>query len=272
MIGLPVPVIDVPTAALQWAVGDQINFSGHATDWSGAADPAREPHLDRAVAPLPVGVPHARGPDDVRRRRGPFNAPDHEYPSYMELQLTATDAGGRSASTSVRLDPCTVNLTFQSNPSGLQLTVGSSSEATPFTRNGHRRFGQLGVGDLSPERRDHDLQLRELVGRPRGTHQSPRRPRPRTYTATYTGTGPGAAWTNRGGRRWVDRGDRAVLDEHGGRAARRVRRHDGPRQRRADRYRSAAAGLTWTLVRRTNTQAGVGGKCGRRARRARSPT
>ena len=34
----------------------------------------------------------------------------------------------------MRLDPLTVDLTFQSSPTGLQLTVGSSSSTTPFTR------------------------------------------------------------------------------------------------------------------------------------------
>src|SRR3712207_8012859 len=52
---------------------------------------------------------------------GSFSAPDHEYPSYLELQLTATDKGGLTDTKSVRLDPRTVVLTFQSNPSGLQL-------------------------------------------------------------------------------------------------------------------------------------------------------
>jgi uncharacterized repeat protein (TIGR01451 family) len=61
-------------------------------------------------------------------------APDHDYPSYLELTLTATDSGGLSDTKTVRLDPRTVNLTFQSSPAGLSLTVGSSSSTTPFTR------------------------------------------------------------------------------------------------------------------------------------------
>ena len=65
---------------------------------------------------------------------GSFVAPDHEYPSYLELRLTATDSGGLTDTKSVRLDPKTVALTFQSEPAGLQLTVGSSSETTPFSR------------------------------------------------------------------------------------------------------------------------------------------
>ena len=65
---------------------------------------------------------------------GSFVAPDHEYPSYLELRLTATDSGGLKNTTSVRLDPRTVDLTFGSQPAGLTLAVGSTSQPTPFTR------------------------------------------------------------------------------------------------------------------------------------------
>src|SRR5262249_50064363 len=65
---------------------------------------------------------------------GSFNAPDHDYPSFLELQLTATDSGGLSATTSVSLQPKTVDLTFTSNPSGLSLAVGASTSVTPSTR------------------------------------------------------------------------------------------------------------------------------------------
>ena len=65
---------------------------------------------------------------------GSFTAPDHEYPSHLELRLTATDSGGLTDTTSVRLHPRTVSLTFQSSPPGLQLAVGSAGQATPFTR------------------------------------------------------------------------------------------------------------------------------------------
>jgi PA14 domain len=65
---------------------------------------------------------------------GSFSATDHEYPAWIELRLTATDSGGLTDTTSVRLDPQTVEFTFRSNPTGLQLTVGSSASTTPFTR------------------------------------------------------------------------------------------------------------------------------------------
>jgi len=65
---------------------------------------------------------------------GSFNAPDHEYPSHLELRLTVTDSGGLNDTESVRLDPQTVVLTFQSSPTGLALTTGSGQGTTPFDR------------------------------------------------------------------------------------------------------------------------------------------
>ena len=53
-----------------------------------------------------------------RRDRARFVAPDHEYPSHLELRLTATDAGGLQSTTSVRLDPTTSNLTLSDNRVG----------------------------------------------------------------------------------------------------------------------------------------------------------
>jgi hypothetical protein len=80
-------------------------------------------------------LPHAR-PADLASTgpSGSFVGPDHEYPSYLELKLTATDSGGLSSTVTRRLDPKTVNLTFNSVPSGLSLTVGSDTAVTPFTR------------------------------------------------------------------------------------------------------------------------------------------
>ena len=65
---------------------------------------------------------------------GSFVAPDHEYPSHLELRLTATDSSGMTATTSRRLDPTTVVLTFQTSPGGLQLVVNSTQATATFTR------------------------------------------------------------------------------------------------------------------------------------------
>jgi len=54
---------------------------------------------------------------------GSFNAPDHEYPAYLELQLTVRDSRGLTDTVSRRLDPRTVQLTLASSPGKLQLTL-----------------------------------------------------------------------------------------------------------------------------------------------------
>ena len=67
---------------------------------------------------------------------GSFSAPDHAYPCWLELQLTATDSGGLTSTTSVRLDPKTVVLTFKTNPGGLvlnDLVVNEAARTTPFS-------------------------------------------------------------------------------------------------------------------------------------------
>src|SRR5439155_12439981 len=61
-----------------------------------------------------------------------FVAPDHEYPSFLELKLTVTQQS-LSATQSVLLYPETIGVTLDSVPSGLTLTLGGSAKVTPFT-------------------------------------------------------------------------------------------------------------------------------------------
>ncbi len=65
---------------------------------------------------------------------GSFTAPDHEYPSYLELKLTATDSGGLTGTKTLRLDPRTVVLTFQTIPGGLQVAVNGTQAQATFSR------------------------------------------------------------------------------------------------------------------------------------------
>jgi hypothetical protein len=131
----PTPTIDQPASTLTWKVGDTINFSGHASDQQNGTLPASALTWTVILHHCPQAGCHTHTVQTFSGvSSGSFSAPDHEYPSYLELQLRATDSGGLAGTTSIRLDPRTVALTFQSNPSGLQIVVGSSSAATPFTR------------------------------------------------------------------------------------------------------------------------------------------
>jgi glucose/arabinose dehydrogenase len=133
----PVPVIDTPTSSVRWRVNQNIPFSGHATD-------PQEGQLPASALSWRLALQHC-SPDGQSCHThivqnwngvasGSFAAPDHEYPSYLELTLTATDSTGRTGSTTVRLDPQTVVLSFASSPSQALLTVGGTSQRTPFTR------------------------------------------------------------------------------------------------------------------------------------------
>jgi hypothetical protein len=65
---------------------------------------------------------------------GSFTAPDHEYPAHLELRLTATDSHGQKATSSLQLNPETVDIEVHSVPSGLVVGVGSTSQAAPLSQ------------------------------------------------------------------------------------------------------------------------------------------
>ncbi|WP_406282660.1 LamG-like jellyroll fold domain-containing protein [Embleya sp. NBC_00896] len=130
----PVPVIDTPAATLTWKVGDPIAFSGHANDPQDGTIPG-------AGLNWQILMHHCTTPTSCHEHQitgqggtsGSFTAVDHEYPSWLELRLTATDSGGLTGTTSVRLDPRTVDVTLASNPPGLTLGLFSAQRPAPFT-------------------------------------------------------------------------------------------------------------------------------------------
>jgi glucose/arabinose dehydrogenase/PKD repeat protein len=132
----PTAFLDTPTAGTTWVVGQTINFTGHATDPQQGTLPASALtwHL-RMQHCATVNSCHTHLLQDwTGVASGSFIAPDHEYPSYLELELTVTDGQGLTNTIVRRLDPQTVDLTFNTVPSGLNLTVGAATQATPFTR------------------------------------------------------------------------------------------------------------------------------------------
>jgi PKD repeat protein len=130
----PTAVIDAPAAGTTWKVGDLITFSGHATDPQEGTLPSSALTWNLVLQHCPSTCHEHPLQTFAGMAGGSFVAPDHEYPSHLELRLTATDAGGLTDSTSLQLDPQTVDLTFESIPVGLTLAVGSTSQPTPFTR------------------------------------------------------------------------------------------------------------------------------------------
>jgi hypothetical protein len=131
----PVPVISAPASTLTWKVGDTIGFSGSASDPEDTTVPAARLSWTLNLQHCPSGGCHTHTIQTwTGVASGSFTAPDHEYPSYLTLRLTATDSAGASATASVDLQPQTAVLNFAASPSGLQIAVNSSSSVTPFSR------------------------------------------------------------------------------------------------------------------------------------------
>lgn len=134
----PAVTISKPLSTLTWKVGDTIQFSGTGTDPDSGNVPA-------AKLNWKIIMHHCaeENPTDCHKHPlqtftgvagGTFIAPDHEYPSYLEVELSTTDSRGLTTTKSVNLQPQTTTITFQSNPPGLDLVLYDKRRTTPFTR------------------------------------------------------------------------------------------------------------------------------------------
>ncbi|MGH8867301.1 MAG: PQQ-dependent sugar dehydrogenase [Actinomycetes bacterium] len=186
----PQATISSPTGSLAWRVGQVISFSGEATDPEDGALPA---------SALTWTLVQQHCPDDchshvVRKfegvASGSFAAPDHEYPSHLELHLTATDSDGLPDSEVVRLDPRTVNLTVESSPPGRTLALGDTVLPAPFVRTVIAGSANS-LAAPSPQRDTSGLH--EFLGWSDGgarTHNVTAPDTSATYTASFASTPP----------------------------------------------------------------------------------
>src|SRR5262249_19839489 len=117
----PTAAIDTPAAGTTWEAGGTISFSGHPTDPQPGTPPASALTWSLVLQHCPSTCHSHPLQAFSGTASGSFVAPDHEYPSYLELTLTATDSGGLTSTKTVRLDPQTVDLTFDTSPRGLTL-------------------------------------------------------------------------------------------------------------------------------------------------------
>jgi hypothetical protein len=130
----PSPTIAAPAAGTTWKVGDVISFSGSATDAQDGSLPASALSWSLVLQHCPSTCHEHPLQTFAGVASGSFVAPDHDYPSHLELRLTATDSGGLQSTVNVELQPQTTTLTFASSPSGLALVHNGSSATTPFSR------------------------------------------------------------------------------------------------------------------------------------------
>jgi glucose/arabinose dehydrogenase len=129
----PVATIAAPSPGFQWRVGDPVAYSGAAVDAQDGTLPAAALSWALIIHHCPSDC-HIHSVTSWTGASGTFVAPDHEYPSYLELRLTATDSGGLTDTQTIRLDPRTVDVTMQSAPAGLTLFLNGVPGTAPFTR------------------------------------------------------------------------------------------------------------------------------------------
>jgi glucose/arabinose dehydrogenase len=131
----PSATITTPTPGTLWQVNQVISFSGSATDPEQGTLPASALTWTLIMHHCPSTCHTHQIQQWVGVSSGSFTAPDHEYPSHLELRLTATDAQGLQDTESLILNPRTVVLTFKTKPrEGMSLVVGGTAGTTPFTR------------------------------------------------------------------------------------------------------------------------------------------
>ncbi len=129
----PTATIDAPASSLLWSAGDTVAFAGSATDPQDGTLDAASMHWDLNIRHCPSNC-HTHFIRSWSGKAGDsFSAPDHEYPSHLELTLTVTDSGGLTDTKTVSLEPNTVALTVQSSPAGRTVALNGNVAAAPLT-------------------------------------------------------------------------------------------------------------------------------------------
>ena len=186
----PTAVISTPAAGTIWKVGDVINFSGSATDTQDGTLPASAFTWILIMHHCPSNCHTHPIQTFSGVASGSFTTPDHEYPSFLELQLSVTDSGGLTASRSLQLDPRTVVLTFQTNPAGLQVGLNSTVATTPFNATVIQGSSNT-VTAVSPQTQGaNNYFFQSWSDGGAQTHTLVAPTTPAAYTASYTSAAP----------------------------------------------------------------------------------
>jgi len=190
--GGPTATISSPAAALTYKVGDTISYAGSATDPKDGAIPASG--LSWSVLIHHCTAPTICHTHYLLQNRpgasGSFAVPDHGFdPTYLELQLTATNSAGLTNTASVSIQPITVAVTVATAPTGLQVVVGGTAYTAPTTlRVVPGSSGTIQVASPQGNQAfaswsDGGAQQHNIVAPTTDT----------TYTATFTSTAPTCA-------------------------------------------------------------------------------
>ncbi len=131
--------IQEPAPTLKWSVGDTIELGAVGKDWHG--NEIYEP-LKYSWSTRLLHCPNPAEPTKCHAHPlGTFSgveyesfvAPEHDYPSRIEITATFTDARGLTATETETIYPHTGDLTIGSSPPGIELTAGLAQGPAPFT-------------------------------------------------------------------------------------------------------------------------------------------
>jgi glucose/arabinose dehydrogenase len=129
----PSVTIDTPSSGLTWKVGDTINITGHATDAQDGTLSGSHLAWTVIIEHCPAVGCHEHLLTTFTGTSGTAVAPDHDMPTYLRILVTATDSGGLTDTAETDVQPLSSTVTIQSNPGGMPITFGGTSNAAGQT-------------------------------------------------------------------------------------------------------------------------------------------
>lgn len=134
----PVVTITKPTPTEKWKVGDLIKLDGKGVDGGVEINRplpyywvTRMAHCPDPANPTACHVHPLETFSGIRRPE--FVAPQHDYPSYIEILLRVSNDRELSGTATVKFHPQTVDLSLNSNPPGIELLAASTQALSPFS-------------------------------------------------------------------------------------------------------------------------------------------
>jgi glucose/arabinose dehydrogenase/Ca2+-binding RTX toxin-like protein len=192
----PNPVIESPPADLLFKVGQQITFSGSATDPEDGqlqGQSLKWEVLQHHTAPNSHTHPFSSGTGTTLT----FQAPEPEdlastgAGNFLEVRLTATDSNGLSKTVTQEVQPNRVDVSFGTNQSGLSVQINGETFTVPKTLLSLLSWEgyTLNVNAPSPQTLSGTTYVfSSWSDGGAQSHAIVTGPTPSTYTATFTAT------------------------------------------------------------------------------------
>ena len=187
----PEATIDAPADGAFFQAGDTIDFSGSATDPEDGSLSGTD--LEWTVRFLHNEHWHPYL-DSVSGSSGSFTAPTsghdfHDDTAY-QINLTATDSEGATDTATVVVEPDKVNLTFDTQPSGLEIDLDSIPHTTPYVHDSLIGFEHTVSAPQTQCMDGTEYQFEGWSDGGGAQHTITVPNSDTTYTANYTAVGP----------------------------------------------------------------------------------